>query len=131
MGCDEIIENIDRVYRQAVQISKDVQVMEGMTDLHTSTRVLTTKVEELKHATIKREQADSKKKKLEDKGKEKVEKEKKRHNKLVENCKLTTEKYNTALADVVNAQKDLILANSAVSGRVQYLTSKPYSSKYL
>ena len=43
---------------------------------------------------------------------------------MVENCKLTTEKYNTALADVVNAQKDLILANSAVSGRVQYLTSK-------
>jgi len=115
--CDEIIENIDRVYRQAVQISKDVQVqvMEGMTDLHTSTRVLTTKVEELKHATIKREQADSEKKKLEDKGKEKVEKEKKRHTKLVENCKLTTEKYNTALADVVNAQKDLILANSAVN----------------
>ena len=33
-------------FSQAVQISKDVQVqvMEGMTDLHTSTRVLTTKV---------------------------------------------------------------------------------------
>ena len=33
-------------FPQAVQISKDVQVqvMEGMTDLHTSTRVLTTKV---------------------------------------------------------------------------------------
>ena len=60
------------------------------------------------------QQADLDKKKLEDRGR--VEKDKKKYAKLVEDCKQKTEKQKMVLAEVVKAQKELILANSEVGG---------------
>jgi len=113
--CEEMMKDIDRVFTQARRISMDIQVelMQGMTDLHTCTRTLTTKVDDLKHATIRKEQADLDKKKLEDRGR--VEKDKRKYTKLVEDCKQKTERQKIVLGEVVIAQKDLILANSQVN----------------
>merc|ERR1711971_1531691 len=113
--CEEIVKDIDRVFVQARRIGMDVQVelMQGMTDLHMFTRTLTNKVEELKHATIRKEQADVEKKKLEDRGR--VEKDKKKYARLVEDCKQKTERQKIAFTEVVKAQKELILANSEVN----------------
>merc|ERR1711971_431315 len=113
--CEEIVKDIDRVFVQARRIGMDVQVelMQGMTDLHTFTMTLTNKAEELKHATIRKEQADVEKKKLEDRGR--VEKDKKKYARLVEDCKQKTERQKIALSEVVKAQKELILANSEVN----------------
>ena len=58
------------------------------------------------------QQADVDKKKLEDRGR--VEKDKKKYSRLVDDCKQKTEKQKAVLAEVVKAQKELILANSAV-----------------
>ena len=58
------------------------------------------------------QQADLDKKKLEDRGR--VEKDKRKYAKLVEDCKQKTERQKIVLAEVVKAQKELILANSKV-----------------
>ena len=62
------------------------------------------------------QQADLDKKKLEDRGR--VEKDKRKYTKLVEDCKQKTERQKIVLGEVVIAQKDLILANSQVEGGI-------------
>ena len=61
------------------------------------------------------QQADVEKKKLEDRGR--VEKDKKKYARLVEDCKQKTERQKIALSEVVKAQKELILANSEVAAQ--------------
>ena len=61
------------------------------------------------------QQADVEKKKLEDRGR--VEKDKKKYARLVEDCKQKTERQKIALSEVVKAQKELILANSEVGAQ--------------
>ena len=68
-----------------------------------------------KLSPILSQQADLDKKKLEDRGR--VEKDKKKYTKLVEECKQKTEKQKTVFAEVVKAQKELILANSEVGAQ--------------
>ena len=61
------------------------------------------------------QQADLEKKKLEDRGR--VEKDKKKYARLVEDCKQKSETQKIVSGEVVKAQKELILANSGVGAQ--------------